>query len=791
MPLTMPLRRLLDAPGFALGVLLTVALVVTVNASAFAGWWALLYKPLAFAQAERWAELRIDLRDIDFQVGLSPSLFEAVRGATRTFDAAVGAPEIGQPALDEQARPWRVQRITPDFTSLLGVLPARGSDFAADTPLDHGLLLSDRVWRERFGADANIVGRLLRIGNTQYQIQGVMPPGFAWPDADVQAWTPWLASSSEREQDAQGGFGQFHVAARLAPGVNLVQAQQTLSELLKGSSNRFLASETERVRAQVRPWRDRFTAGHLSALLLLQAAAGLLLLVAAANLTGLTLDRLWSNRHGYTIRAALGARAGDLWRLILADLLLPTALGTGLGLALTPLAIDVLATRGLLPAALPMAVGGDLPTLAMGIAAALLVISIAGLAAQLALRRIAAAGSLNERAPMHGLGRVQALALVTQVALTTALAGASGLLLRSALNLAGEERGFDPNGVVLTQLELPPDTPGQATLGSTMKRLQSSIAAIPGVERVAIANMPPFGGAEFLMTRDVAGSAEPVQARAPMVGAGYFQALRMPIIAGRDFSASEMANGGAVIVDQNFQRRWLGAGAPDGSLRIIDPDGEEPPQEVRIVGVVPAVKQKALDEALGQPLVYRPLASAGNSDFLITRTSLDASALSVQIRRVLASQAAEAKLMVNVPLADAVARTLSSRRALLESVTLFGVATLLLAALGLYAVLNAAVSRRRAEFGVRMALGGAPSRVLQLVLRQGASLIAIGVALGLLSGLALSTLLAGRLHRLEATDAATWMLTALTVAVVGLLACGLPAHRATRVPPRIALEQSP
>ena len=790
MPLTMPLRRLLNAPGFAFGVLLTVALVVSVNASAFAGWWALLYKPLAFTQAERWVELRIDLRDIDFQVGLSPSLFEAVRGATGTFDAAVGAPEIGQPALDEQARPWRVQRITPDFTSLLGVPPARGSDFAADSPLDQGLLLSDRVWRERFGADVNIVGRLLRIGNTQYQIQGVMPPGFAWPDADVQAWTPWLASNSEREQDAQGAFGQFHVAARLAPGVNLVQAQQTLSELLKGSSNRFLASETERVRAQVRPWRDRFTAGHLSALLLLQAAAGLLLLVAAANPTGLTLDRLWSNRHGYTIRAALGARAGDLWRLILADLLLPTALGTGLGLALTPLAIDVLATRGLLPAALPMAVGGDLPTLAMGIAAALLVISIASLAAQLALRRFAAAGSLNERAPMHGLGRVQALALITQVALTTALAGASGLLLRSALNLAGEERGFDPNGVVLTQLELPPDAPGQATAGSTMTRLQSAIAAIPGVERVAIANMPPFGGAEFLMTLNVAGNAEPLQARAPMVGAGYFQALRMPIIAGRDFSASELANGGAVIVDENFQRRWLGAGAPDGSLRIIDPDGAEPPQEVRIVGVVPAVKQKALDEALGQPLIYRPLASAGNNDFLITRTSLDASALSEQIRRVLASQAAEAKLMVNVPLADAVARTLSSRRALLESVTLFGVATLLLAALGLYAVLNAAVSRRRAEFGVRMALGGAPGRVLQLVLRQGASLIAIGVALGLLSGLALSTLLAGHLHRLQATDAATWMLTALTVAVVGLLACGLPAHRATRVPPRVALEQS-
>lgn len=791
MPLTLPLRRLLDAPGFALGVLLTVALVVTVNASAFAGWWALKFKPLAFAQAERWAELRIDLRDIDFQVGLSPSLFEAVRGASGTFDAAVGAPEIGQPALDEQARPWRVQRITADFTRALGVLPARGAAFASDAPADRAVLLSDRVWRERFGGDADIVGRRLRIGNVEYQIQGVMPAGFAWPDADVQAWTPWLATAGEREQDAQGAFGQFHVAARLAPGVSLAQAQQTLSQLLKGSSNRFLASETERVRAQVRPWRDRFSAGFLPALLLLQAAAGLLLLVAAANLTGLTLDRLWSNRNGYAIRSALGAGSRDLFGLILADLLLPTALGAALGLALTPLAVDALAARGLLPTALPMAVGGDLATLVIGAVAALAVIALAAVAALLSLHRFAAAGSLNQRAPVHGLGRVQALALITQVALTTALAGASGLLLRSAINLSGEERGFDPHGVVLTQLELPPEVPGQTTVGSTMASLQQALATIPGVERVAIANMPPFGGAEFLMSLTLPGSADPVEARAPMVGAGYFETMGMPLIAGRDFSADELANGDAVIVDANFQRRWLASvSVPGSSLRIIDPNGENPPREVRIVGVVPAVKQKALDEAAGQPLVYSPLASAGSSDFLITRTALDASALAQQIRRVLAAQAPEAKLMVNVPLADAVARTLQSRRALLESVTLFGVATLLLAALGLYAVLNATVSRRRAEFGVRMALGSAPARVLKLVLRQGALLIGAGVALGVLGGLMLSALLAERLHRLAPTDGWTWTLTALAVGIVGLLACGVPAIRATRVPPRIALEQS-
>lgn len=784
MPLTLPLRRLLAAPGFALGVLSTVALVVTVNASAFAGWWALLYKPLAFAEAERWTELRIDLRDIDFQVGLSPSLYSALRDAAQTFDAAVGAPEIGQPLLDEQARPWRLQRITADFTSALGVAPARGVAFNVDAPRANSLLLSDRTWRERFGADPDIVGRRVRMGGEDFLVHGVMPPGFSWPDGDVQAWTPWIASAAEIEQDAQGGFGQFHVAARMAPGVGLEQARQTLTQVLVASSNPFFKSNPDRVRAQARPWRDRYSAGHLPILLLLQAAAALLLLVASANLAGLTLDRLWAHRQGYAVRSALGARPRDLLLLILADLLLPALLGTAVGLALAPLAIEMLAARGLLPASLPMAVGGDVPTLAIGIAAAALVVLVAISAALAALSRLAGKGTLNERAPVYAMGRSKMLVLVIQIALTTALAGGAGLLLRSAMNLAGEQRGFDPEGVVLTQLELPADESG----ADTMARLQAALAAIPGVEGVVAASMPPFGGAEFVTTVEVAGSPQPVPTRAPAVGAGYFELLRMRFIAGRDFSADEMVNGDAVIVDEDFQRRWLGSATiPGSSLRIVE-EGS-PPRDVRIVGVVAAVKQKALDEEAGDPLVYSPLAAAAGGDFLITRTALDARALVDQVRRVLAAEAPDARLVLNVGLSDAVARTLQSRRALVESVTLFGVATLLLAALGLYALLNAAVGRRRAEFGVRMALGGTPQTVLRLVLREGSVLIAIGVGIGVLSGLVLSSLLAGRLHRVAPTDPSTWLLTAMTVAAVGLLACWLPAQRATRVSPRIALTQ--
>ncbi len=780
--LTLPVRRLLAAPGFALGVLLTVALVVCVNASAFAGWWALLYKPLPFAEAGRWTELRIDLIDIDFQVGLSPSIYAALRNANHTFDAAIATPEIGQPLLDEQARPWRVQRITADFTAALGVAPARGAAFAADAPEENGLLLSDRAWRERFGAAADIVGRRVRIGSAEYQVHGVMPPGFAWPDNDVQAWTPWIASAVELEQDAQGGFGQFHVAARLAPGVGLAQARQTLTQALAESGNAFLASNPGRARAEVRSWRDRHSAGHLPMLLLLQAAAALLLLVASANLTGLTLDRLWTHRRGYAVRSALGARPRDLLRLILADLLLPTLLGAALGLALTPVMLDLLATRGLLPAALPMAVGGDLQTLIIGIGAAALVVLVAVAAAFVTLTRLGGEDALTQRAPAYRMGRAQKLALVVQIALTTTLAGGSGLLLRSAANLAAEQRGFDPDGVVMTQLELPPELPGAAT----MARLKAALAVVPGVEAVAFANMPPFAGAEFVAAVEVGGSSQPVPTRAPAVGAGYFQALRMRFIAGRDFTGDEFVNGDAVIVDENFQRRWLGsAPIPGSSLRIVD-EGS-PPRDVRIVGVVAAIKQKALDEDVGDPLVYSPLAQAVGGDFLVTRGALDGKVLLDQVRRVIAAETPDAKLMVNVAMADAVARTLQSRRALVESVTLFGVATLLLASLGLYALLNAAVNRRRAEFGVRMAVGGAPERIRRLVLRQGGALIATGVAIGVLAGLALSSLLAERLHRLAPTDAATWLLTAATVAAIGLIACWLPARRATRVPPSIAL----
>jgi putative ABC transport system permease protein len=779
------LRRAFDAPAFALSVLLTVMLVVLINASAFAGLWALLYQPLPYRDAGELVELRLDLRDIDFQVGLSPSLYAAVKDSKHSFAGTIGSVEVGLPQYDEQQRPWLLQRISADFTQVLGVMPALGSGF--DSPLaaadPNSILLSDRAWRERLGADSHAIGQSLRIGKVEHRIVGIMPPGFAWPDSSVLGWSPWIATANELEQDANGAFGQFHVTARLAPGVGLIQAQQTLRTLLAEANNPMLREPGDRLVPQVRPWRQRFSAEHLPLVLLLQAAAVLLLLVAAANLSSLTLDRLWAGRRGYAIRSALGATPGRLLALISADLLLPAIGGAAFGMALMPVGNALMQSRGLLPDNLPLQPGADATASLYGWASAALLLGVAIITARVALWRDARAGTLSERAPARGLGRAQALALVVQIALTTTMAGSAGLLIRSAINLANEERGFEPNGVLLTQIDLGSD----AAPAATVSEIEASLRRLPGVSSVATADMPPFGGAEFVMAVAVAGLEAPIQTRVASISADYFKTLGMPLLSGNDFTAADFTDAQAIIVDERFRQRWLAAGnALTAHIGEVDDQGIHRP--LRIIGVVPSVKQKALDEDSELATLYRPLVPGSSVLFLVTRTERNPGELAEQARRLIASLAPDATITVNRPLTAAVDLSLHGRRALLQAVTLFALVTVLLAALGLFAAINASVRRRSAEFGVRMALGGPRRRILMLVLGESGGLLGAGLLLGLTTGLAFSAVLATRLHHLVPSDPLTWICTALTIVAVGLVATAVPATRAIRVSPRQALE---
>ena len=782
MPLLIPaVRNLLRSPLYALTVILSVALVVAVNASAFASLWALGWQALPYRDADRLVQTRIDLRQIDFQVGLSPSMLDALRARTETFAGAFGWVDR-TPGLDTGGRVWQVQRITADFTQVLGVVPLLGSALDRDgiDAAVPGLLLSDRSWREWLHADPAAIGQPLRIGRVDYRVVGVMPPGFAWPDTEVHAWTPYQSTADERAVDEGGGFGIFHVSARLADGVNLTQARQALTQVLGRARNSNLHLTDGSVLADVRPWRESLSAGFLQQLWLLQAAALVLWLIAAINLAGLTLDRLWARRRDHAVQTALGAQPRQLLAAVLFDLAAPTVIGVLIGLALVNIGITVLTDRGLLPMALPIRAGADAAPLLFGLLTGVAALVIAALIARIGIARIRATGdSLGERAPISALMRSQTRMLVAQIALTMVLAGAATLLLRSAWNLDNEPRGFDARGVLLTQIDFgDPMVPGAAAT------LAQAVAALPGVTHVASADMPPFGGAEFLAQVRAAGDAEATEVRAPSVGPGYFAAMGIRLLAGSDF-VSDGAD--VAIVDQFYAQRFGSPGNAIGqTLRIGEGDDE---QVLRIVGVAANVKQKSLTETDARGTLYQPIGRDWSTQFLVTRSSgsvpVDA------VRRLVAQTSPDAKLMVNLPLGDAVARTQQTRRALMESVGVFALATLALGALGLYAVLSAAVRRRGIEYGVRMALGARRHQIVLEVFGHSGRVVGIGLLLGLGSGLLLARLLAEHLHRLAPADPFSWVVSATVIAVIALAAGLPPALRATRIPPRVALAPPP
>ena len=767
------IRRLLRAPLYSLGVVLSVALLVLVNGSALGGLWALGWQALPYAQPEQLVQLRIDLEDIDFQVGLSPSLLDAVRARSETFAGAIGAAPV-KAALEPGGRVWHTQRITADFHRVLGVAPALGRALDAAEAGEPALLLSHAVWRAQFDASPEVIGQRWRVGDVDYRIVGVMPAGFAWPDTRVQAWTAFVATADERATDAAGGFGQFEVAARLAPGVTLAQAQGALAAVLANSGSEFLRNPDGPARADVRPWREQFSAGHFQPLLLVQASALLLLLIAATNLAGLSLDRALARQRDHAVLRALGTLPRQLRALAAVELAIPAGIGAVVGCLLLPAGMTLLGARGLLPEALPVLPGTGLAAAAMGVAAGLLALLLA-----LGLLRLGqgqlGAGALGSRA-VSGMSRAQGSLLVAQIALTVALAGGSALLLRSAWNLATENRGFDATGVLLTQIDFP-----EQSDEAKVETLREAVAALPGIAGVARANMPPFGGAEFMTELTSGVDPKPVEARMASVSPEYFDVLRIPLVAGRAFTPADGA--AAVVVDEVYARRF---GRPADALgQILRQADEEDAMPLRIVGVAAVVKQKSLEEEVRFGTLYRPIGVGDRGQFLVSR-GVDAAPVE-SVRRLLAQMAPDAELLVNVALDQAVSRTQRVRVALMEAVSLFALATLLLSALGVYAALSTAVRRRVAEFGVRMAIGAAPAAILREVYARSAWILLPGLLLGLGLGLALARVAADRLHRVAPGDASSWAMALATVAVIGALAVLPSALRALRVAPAAAL----
>lgn len=793
--LTAAWRALRRAPLLAATVVVLVAAVVAVNATAFSAIHALRWKALPYAQSDRLVDLRANMVGFGVIVGLSERLREQVDADPRVFTGALGYTVTQGRRADAQGRLWRFARVGEDFERVLGIAPALGRGFDADDMregADKVLLLSDAAWQRHYAGAADAIGRELRFEGERYTIIGVMPKGFVFPTASVDAWRPYVMTADERAMSEGGNVGHVDVVARLADGASLEQARARLQAVFDAEPSVAGLRQNAGLRADVRDWRERYAGTHGRTLALLQLAALVLLGVAAANLVNLHLDRLLGRVREFAIRRALGADERAITRGIVGDLAPPVVLGLLAGLALTPLGIALAVRQGLLPEELPQGSGFGVAAVVAGAMVAFVALASAAVAASIARRP----AHLSARAGIGGLGRVRPAMIVAQVMLTTILLGTSGLLLRSALNLMATPRGFDADGVVLTAV----DPAGVSISGRTydaktddgrlrplVEQVRADIAALPGVRTVAIAMAPPFSQWEYVSGYTIPGREEPVQARARGVGPGYFEVLGIALVAGRGFEQGD-PHDQVVVVDEIWAQRYLAGRDPIGA-RIDIPRGEGETLHAQVIGVARTVKHERLDERDPLPTVYQYVAAPLPVFWLVTRVDGEPAAYVETIRRRINALVPEVDIGVNQPLARLIDDTLAGQRALVAAIGAFAVATLVLAALGLAAVLGFAIRRRTAEIGVRLAVGATPARVRDLVLRQGAGLTVAGIVLGVLAGIPLARLLADRLHDVGIADPATWATVAVTVVVIALAACGLPAHRAARTDPVEALRR--
>lgn len=785
------LRRWFRTPGFTLAVVVLVAATVAVNATAFSAIHALRWKALPYPEGERLVVPQADLRGFGFAVGLTESLRTRLAADTGTFAGVMGY-KSGPPLSDGAGRNWRTTRVGAEFVQVLGVPPALGRAFAPEDMhegADRGLLLSDAAWRGRLAADPNVVGRTLELAGDRYTVIGVMPRGFAFPDTGVDAWRPLALSAEER---AATNVGDLEVVARLAPGASAAQAQARLAAIFEHDPDMLGLRENAGLAAKVPTWRERSRsgAGQMQALGLLQLGALALFAVAVSNLVMLNLDRMLGRVRELAVRRALGASGGAILRGAMADLLPPVLVGTAFGLALAPLGLQVLRVRGLLPADLVQGAGFG----AAGWLAGLCVAVAAFVAIALATLPAARVG-LASRAGVGALGKLRPAMLVAQVMLTTALLGSTGLLLRSAVNLLHTERGFDAQGVLMTVVDPIGVTVQRASydpardyerLKTQVTAMRDAVAALPGVQAVAVASAVPFS--QWETVSGVAdGEDRVITARDRHVGPDYHAAMGIPLVAGRAFSADDEGPDGPVIVDELYVQRHLAGVDPLMAQVRVPTNGEGNYRPAQIVGVARTVKHERLDEAENLPTVYQPSNAPLPVFWLVTRADAATAALAETVRERVLAIAPQAQIGINRPLAERVDESLAPRRALLQAVGGFALATLGMAALGLAAVLGVMVHRRSAELGLRLAVGATPARVRNLVLRQGGALAVIGALLGLATGLALARLLSDRFFGVAYTDAGTWATTIALIVTVAILACWLPARRAARVDPMVAL----
>jgi putative ABC transport system permease protein len=786
-------RMLIKTPGFTAIAILTLALGIGANSAIFSVVNAVLLRPLMYKDSEKLIRLYEGLPQ-GGTGSVSVPNFKDWREQNDVF-AEIAAYQWGNFNLAVQNQPERIvgANVSSEFFDVLGTPAQVGRTFQKGEDLagsNRVVVLSDQLWRKNFGADANLVGKNISIGGENFSVIGIMPPQFKFFSS--QMWVPLVFTE---KQLANRGSHAFNVLGRLKPESNLAQARETMTTIARRLEQQYPDQQKNRSIKLV-PLQEDNVRVIRPALFLLLGAVGLVLLISCTNVANLLLARATSRRSEIAIRAALGAKRGRLIQQFLTESVLLSLLGGLCGLLLAKWGTDVLVAMatGYLPVMTEVHL--DWRVVGFTLALSLLTGIIFGLAPALHVSKTDLQDAMKDGGSAGANRRgswLRGLLVVAEVAAALVLLVGAGLLLKSFLQLQRVNPGFRTENVLTMRISLPDGKYKSA--GATAgfyRQLLDRVAPLPGVEASGVINLLPvlqagFNGEFSIVGQEPDTSGKPPLVEIRTVSPDYFRALGVPLVAGRTFNAKDQeASEPVAIVNQTFARRLIPNQDPLGKY-IRDDEGPG----IKIVGVVGDVKQFGLiaptAPELYTPYTQPPGPGSTQTMTLVVRTSADPEALAPTLRREVLSVDPDQPVYEVQTMEAVIDKAVSYQRLNMQLLGIFATLAMTLAVIGIYSVMSYQVSQHTREIGIRMALGAQPRHVLRLILRQGLTLTFIGVVLGVAGAFALTRLLGSLLFGVTTTDPITYVVVSLLLTLVALLACIVPARRATKVDPLLAL----
>jgi len=794
------IRSLLKRPGFTFIAVLTLALGIGANSAIFSVVNAVLLRPLPYQEANRLALLtRFDPQRTTPSTSYSIPKFNAIRDQSQAFESIAAVADDSFNLTGRDA-PEQIHgaRVSGDLFHVLAVKPYLGRSFLPEEDRAGGprvALLSYGLWRRLFSADANIVNRAVELDGQSYQVIGVLPADFKFLDETHEVWLPRAFEPSYFAPDSINlGATYLRVVGRLKPGVELTQAQSDLATLSERYRQNNPLNSDIAGNSGLMPLQSAVVGEIRKALLVTFAIVGVVLLIACANVTNLLLARAAARRREFAVRTALGATRLQLIRQVLTESLMLSLLGGAGGILIAYLGLDLLLAAR--PGAVPRLdeIGLDFRVLGFTLAISVLTGLIFGLAPALQSSET----DLNETLKDGGrLGagdargnRLRRGLVVCEIALALVVLVCAGLLIRSFLRLRQSSPGLDYQNVLTMAVNLP-----QARYAETNQQIKfyqqtiDQVRALPGVTNVAVASDIPLIGPSGHFRVYIEGVPDPGSEKVPrvpgkVISSDYFRLLKIPMVAGRPFTEADSEKAGKVaVINESFARRFwpnenaLGKRFAYSTNRIL----------CEVVGVVRDTKTRVSDIELREEMYFPTPQRPRLSMSLLVRTSTEPAGLTAAIRREILNIDKDQAVTEVATLEQVVGESIEQPRLTMFLLSIFGLVALTLAAIGIYGVMAYAVAQRTRELGIRMALGAQTLDVLKLVVRNGMTLAVIGVAIGLGGAWALTRLLVSLLFEVTATDATTFAIVSVGLLGVALLACFIPARRATKVDPLVAL----